>query len=334
MKQRHKAAQTAQTFLQSQLCFLCLFTAFEAVAEARIDYSRFLHFNPKHRLECHTCHKFPSPNWKAIRKESDAFPDIAEPPEHKACVGCHRAQFFARERPAPRICLNCHLKATPKDTTRFPFPSLGEPFLASAKGRDFVSEFRVSFPHDKHLESQDKEAEACAACHQSRRQMFKTIPLTHSNCFTCHNQESELAPLPQSCGSCHKPAEGNAVDFDPRLIKSAGFDDPVALFVWRSRSSAGAFSHEPHEDVACTKCHDVKRASEPGGVVPRVHITSCGGAEGCHITATADDGGALNYEMDQRKANAQFACVKCHFAFGGRPAPLSHVNAVAKASSQ
>jgi len=183
----HKKAQKAHVILQSHLCFLCLFAAFEAVAQKRIDYSRFSHDNEKHGLECQTCHKFPSPNWKVVRKESDAFPDISEFPDHQSCIGCHRTQFFARERPAPKICSNCHVNANPQDTSRWPFPSLGEPFLTSARGKGFVSDFKVLFPKDKH-------------------ELEEGTPINHSVCFTCHNQESEQAPLPQSCGSCHKPA--------------------------------------------------------------------------------------------------------------------------------
>ena len=66
-------------------------------------------------------------------------------------------------------------------------------------------------------------------------------------------------------------------------------------------------------------------------VTLKVGVTSCGGAEGCHVTATADDGGILNYEMDQRKSNNQFTCVKCHEVFGTSPVPESHVEAIAKA---
>ena len=181
----HRKAQKAHTILQSHLCFLCLLAACEALAQTRIDYSRFSHLNENHRLECETCHKFPSSNWKVVRKESDAFPDITEFPDHQSCIECHRKQFFARERPAPRICSNCHVKVSPRDTSRFPFPSLGEPFLASAKGKDFVSEFKVFFPQDKHEDGE--------------------LPRAHSTCFSCHNQESELPPLPQNCDVCHKP---------------------------------------------------------------------------------------------------------------------------------
>jgi len=337
----------AHTILQSHLCFLFLLTTCEAVGQTRVNYSRFSHLNEKHRLECQTCHKFPSQNWKLVRKESDAFPDISEFPDHQSCIDCHRKQFFARERPAPRICSNCHVKASPRDTTRFPFPSLGEQFLKSAAGRDFVSEFKVAFPHDKH---QDTE---CATCHETykpqgdsdkefvtdppknhgdafwlKKGTFKSLPLTHSVCFSCHNQESELAPLPQNCGQCHQRATSNyQVDFDQKLAGAIGFDDPVIMAVWRRRSSAGTFRHEVHAESECKKCHDLTKTQ-------KVPVKSCGGAEGCHITATTDDGGILNYEMDQRKTNSQFVCAKCHLAFGNRPVPASHTAALPKASSQ
>ena len=352
MKKSYRRAHKTQQILQSQLCFLCLFAAFEAMGQTRIDYSRFSHTNEKHRLACETCHKFPSANWKLVRKEGDAFADISEFPDHQSCIACHRKQFFARERPAPRICSNCHVAATPRDTSRFPFPSLGEQFLASARGRDFVSEFRVAFPHDKHIEEDGKDPESCAACHQTykpqgdsddefvtkppkdhgdafwlKKGSFKSIPLTHSNCFTCHNQESELPPLPQSCGSCHQPASNHPADFDRKLANTIGFDDPVLMVLWQRRSAAGAFRHEAHTEVACVNCHDITKSA-------KVSVRSCGGAEGCHVTATADDGGVLNYEMDQKKANAQFVCVKCHITFGNRPLPASHLAAVPKASSQ
>ena len=163
----------------------------------RVDYSRFSHQTDQHRVACKSCHNFPSKNWKEVRKGDDAFPDITEYPEHQACLGCHRQQFFARERPVPRICANCHVNATPSDSSRHPFPSLGEAFLAAAKAKDFVSDFRVAFPHDKHADAD------CADCHKMKGK-FQPHPLTHAACFTCHNQESELAPLPPNCDACHQ----------------------------------------------------------------------------------------------------------------------------------
>lgn len=171
-----------------------------APAKPRVDYTRFSHHTEKHRAVCSSCHTFPSKNWKEVRKGDDAFPDVTEFPEHKSCLDCHRPQFFARERPAPRICSNCHVKATPNDTTRYPFPSLREAFLATAKGREFRSDFKVVFPHEKH------EDASCDDCHEmQQKKVVKTRLLTHANCFVCHNQESELQPLGSSCDACHKP---------------------------------------------------------------------------------------------------------------------------------
>ena len=192
-------------------------------SKSQIDYSRFSHLTEQHRAACSSCHTFPSKNWKQVRKSDDAFPDVTEYPEHQACLSCHRQQFFARERPVPRICSNCHVKATPIETSRYPFPSLGEAFLSTVKARDFVSDFYVHFPHDKHADAD------CADCHRTyqpqgksddefvtkppknigdafwlKKGTFQTRPLTHAGCFTCHNQESELAPLPPNCDSCHK----------------------------------------------------------------------------------------------------------------------------------
>jgi hypothetical protein len=315
-----------------------------------IDYSQFSHRTEQHHLACNTCHTFPSKNWKQVRKGDDAFPDVTEFPEHQACLGCHRQQFFARERPVPKICSNCHVKATPIDTSRYAFPSLGEAFLSTVRGSTFVSDFRVAFPHDKHTDA------ACTDCHQTyqpqgksddefvtkppknigegfwlKKGTFKTRPLTHAGCFTCHNQESELAPLPQNCDACHKVpvSETRIEDFDEELARTIRSKDWWTLTAWRSRVSAGAFRHETHADLKCPQCHQVS-ATTAVNVRQKVSVKSCGGAEGCHVTATTDEGGILNYEIGQRNKDAKFVCTKCHIVFGTRPIPASHVNAIPK----
>ena len=308
----------------------------------RIDYSRFSHLTERHRQACNSCHTFPSKNWKQARKGDEAFPDVTEYPEHQACLNCHRQQFFARERPVPRICSNCHVKATPIETSRYPFPSLGEAFLSTARARDFVSDFRVLFPHDKHTDVD------CADCHKIyqpqgksddefvtrppksigdgfwlKKGTFQTRPLTHAGCFTCHNQESELAPLPPNCDACHKPpTEKLVVDLDEKVAATIGTQDWWTLTAWRKRTAAGTFRHEVHPDLKCTQCHQA--------VTNAVQVKSCGGAEGCHVTATSDDGGILNYEMDQRNKNSGFVCTKCHIVFGNKAVPASHINAIPK----
>ena len=348
----------------------------------KTDYSQFSHqtHSVAQNLACDSCHEFPSKNWEAVRK-ADAFPDVTEYPDHQSCLNCHRRQFFARERPVPRICQNCHVNATPVETSRYPFPSLGEPFLSSAKAKTFASDFQVHFPHNKHLEvitqnentgaggvrftrasfsaiSDDSDPKSCSTCHLThqpqgksdefvtkppsdlgdsfwlKKGTFKTRPLTHASCFTCHNPESELAPLPRDCNACHKlESPPGSVDFDPLLAKKIGIYDWYPLTAWRARRSAGAFRHEAH-DMSCTKCHNTAAMDAVDVRPAKVQIGSCGGEEGCHVTATTDDGGILNYEIDQRKADAKFTCVKCHLAFGAKPVPASHTDLTVKAGTK
>ena len=354
----------------------------------RVDYARFSHLThvTQEKLACDACHKFPTKNWKEARKGDEAFPDVTEYPEHKDCLACHRQRFFARERPVPRICYNCHFNATPVETSRYPFPSLGEKFLSSAKGRDFVSDFRVYFPHDKHLDvisrtlrpppaesgtfvrvsfgrrffrTEESDPKSCSVCHLThqpqgkssdefvtkppkdigdsfwlKKGSFKTRPITHAACFTCHNQESELAPLPQNCDACHKSSVTTpAADYDPQRAKKIGVDDWWTLTARRNRFSSGAFRHEVHTDLSCTKCHNATMNTVDVKTL-KVPVKSCGSAEGCHVTATADEGGILNYEIDQRKTKPNFVCVKCHIVFGAKPLPASHAEAIVKVGTK
>jgi c(7)-type cytochrome triheme protein len=320
------------------------------------SYASFSHTThvTTQKLACDSCHKVPTSNWKEVRKGDATFPDVAEFPQHSTCLNCHRSQFFARERPAPSICSNCHVAVTPRDTTRWAFPSLGEAFLTTARAESFVSEFRVAFPHAKH-----EDAASCDDCHKTyqpqgksddeflnkppkdmgdafwlKKGTFKTRPLTHASCFTCHNQESEVAPLPKNCDACHKlgASESRATDFDIALARKIGVNDWWTKTAWAHRVSSGAFRHEVHPDLKCAQCHQVASVEN---TLTKLHVPvkSCGGAEGCHITATADDGGILNYEIDQRNKNANFVCTKCHLVFGNKPVPASHVSAIPKAAA-
>jgi hypothetical protein len=252
---------------------------------------------------------------------------------------------------------------------------------------DFGSDFRVYFPHEKHLDViskktgpranelavfagisfggrflrlEDSDPRSCSICHQTyqpqgksddefvskppkdlgdlfwlKKGTFKTRPTTHAACFTCHNQESELAPLPQNCEACHQPSTTHpAADSGPQLAKKMGVTDWWSLTAWRSRSSSGAFRHEVHTDLSCTKCHHAAAMNTVDLETLKVAVSSCGGAEGCHVTATADDGGILNYEIEQRKKDEKFVCVKCHLVFGAKPAPATHAEAILKAGSK
>jgi len=354
----------------------------------RIDYSRFSHHTHvgQQKLACDSCHKFPSKDWKAVRKADVAFPDVTEFPGHGSCLECHRQQFFARERPAPAICSNCHVKASPRDTTRFLFPSLGDVSDSVKQKREGVTEFAINFPHDKHVdvvgrnvplqpggrtgflsvslrqkptETEPPEPKSCPVCHQTlqpqgksdeeyvtkppknigdafwlKKGTFKTIPNSHAVCFTCHNTDAGIAPAPSECGACHKLALAGGsklkTDFDPKLAQSIGITDKTILKTWSRRISSGTFRHEggEHPNISCLSCHNVPTMNTVDMKTLAVPVRSCGGAEGCHVTATTDDGGIMNYEIDQKKKNAAFVCTKCHLTFGWEPPSENHIEAV------
>jgi hypothetical protein len=356
-----------------------------APKKPRIDYLHFSHRThvETQKLTCDSCHKVPSKNWKEVRKGDAAFPDVSDFPEHASCLNCHRQQFFARERPAPAICANCHVNNSPRDTSRFLFPSLGDITDPLLKRREFVSEFSVDFPHEKHIDVvglnaprsegnvsalfvnvlfQEKKKDAtpasCPVCHQTyqpqgnsseeyvtkppkdlgdnfwlKKGTFKTSPNSHAICFTCHNSDSGLAPEPKDCNVCHKlssPLTDLKFDFDQKLATDMGITDKVVLASWSRRSSAGAFRHEggEHPDLNCMSCHNVATFNLLDLKTLKVPVRSCGGADGCHITATTDDGGSLNFEIDQKKKDPAFACTKCHVIFGKDAVPENHSAAI------
>jgi hypothetical protein len=348
----------------------------------RVDYTKFSHQTHavSQKLACNSCHKVPSKNFKEVRKGDAVFPDVADFPEHASCLSCHRQQFFARERPAPAICSNCHIANSPRDTSRWLFPSLGDVTDPKLKRRESVSEFGVGFPHDKHIDvvgfnfqdvknrgwlvnaslqekKKDGPPKSCPVCHETyqpqgqsseeyvtkppknpgdnfwlKKGTFKTIPNSHAVCFTCHSADSGIAPDPKDCNLCHKlvlPEQLN-VDFDAKLSTTMGITDPIILSKWSRRISAGTFRHEggEHPDLNCLGCHDVTAMNTVEPKTIRVPIRSCGGADGCHITATSDDGGALNFELDQKKKDSAFVCTKCHVTFGQGSIPEDHPLAI------
>ena len=329
-------------------------------------YSDFPHGIKPHALECSQCHKFPSANWKTVRPENDAYPDITDYPKHESCVGCHKAQFF-KGRP-PVICSICHMNPGPRDSTRFPYENPRELFDKSAKaGTAPDSDFAISFPHDKHIDivSGDgdpsykpaKGEESCAVCHQTlmpqgnskdeyltkppanlgdafwlKKGTFKSTPIGHTVCFTCHSLDSGIQPTPLNCNTCHKlRPQARPADFDPALAAKMGISDRITLTQWRHRESAGAFRHEfeMHAGMECSNCHNVAKMITLDSKTKKVSIDACAV---CHATGKLDDGGVLNYEVDQRKKNPTFQCVKCHVTFGKSPVPESHLKALAAAA--
>jgi Cytochrome c7 and related cytochrome c len=238
------------------MCVLCLLAAlfvvsFDAGAQRRrrpaqrqplkprIDYAKFSHRThvEKQKLGCDSCHKFPSNNWKEVRKGDDAFQDVTDFPEHAACLECHRTQFFARERPAPIICSNCHVAVTPKNTVRYPFPSLGEPFLGSKQGQNFVSEFKVAFPHDKHVD----------VVGWLRPRPRADFTLVQASFAAMKPQDAKS----KSCVVCHQTYQPQGKSTEEFVTKRpANLADDA---FWLKK---GAFKTTPTSHAACSSCHN------------------------------------------------------------------------------
>jgi len=220
------------------------------LAQPRVsDFSHSTHVG-KEKLKCNSCHKVVSK-------------DLTDLPEHASCLNCHRQQFFARERPVPKICSNCHVKATPLNTTRHPFPNFG------VKAAGFVSEFRISFAHEKH------EDVDCADCHETKEPDSRPRALTHAKCFACHNQESELAPLPANCDTCHKSAKA-----------------VFAHAVQQSATDYSQFKHDNgnHAGLPCLLCHRRENNSPQPALPGKAAHAPC---TGCHAQQFSNPASAI-----------------------------------------
>lgn len=212
--------------------------------------------------------------------------------------------------------------------------------------------------------SQESEPKSCAVCHQTyqpqgesdeeyvtkppkdlaedafwlKKGTFKTSPASHTACFTCHSEDSGLAPAPKDCNTCHKLLSPAAQlnlsaahnDFDPKLAASMGITDKTTLEKWSRRDSA-KYRHEwlPHAGLSCNSCHNVTAMNTLDEATKKVPVRSCGGeGSGCHIEATPD--GVLNMEIQKKQADQNFNCTKCHVLNGSKPAPDSHLSALPK----
>jgi hypothetical protein len=162
---------------------------------------------------------------------------------------------------------------------------------------------------------------------------FKSGLQSHAKCFECHTEGGQ-EPAATNCAGCHKPVSRQQLagfqqavrDFDPQSASTMGIKDKRTLLLWRRRDAV-KYRHEwvAHVDINCTDCHKTAAIDTLNERGPSVNVQSCGG---CHITATAEEGGALNVELEQKRKSAAFQCTKCHLLTGKRPVPDSHIRAV------
>jgi hypothetical protein len=312
-------------------------------------YSAFLHSSEKHKsLACNACHKVPT-EWTAKRD----FPDVADFPNHDACVRCHRQQFFTRQAfigPGPAICTICHVRAAPREDGRFAF---GVPNVArqTAKPKD-ERQFTIEFPHDKHQNviaflGHRSPSESVSFV---RASFFKPQPLDekkpdYNNCSICHqpNNNTNIVPLVRpadtsappnrffktmphahdSCFNCHwkgqKPTSDDCAGCHKASAPFIGIDLPA-------RKSA-MFSHEGGKGehvLECTTCHiNITRASTLRGLTPDVPITTCATCHKDNKKTTYPKITTIEEEFAQLKKTNR--CIYCHVEdVGKKKAPASH----------
>lgn len=302
-----------------------------------VDYTKFLHTTRQHQAACVTCHKIPTSNWKKIRE----YPDVADYPDHNACVSCHRPQFF--KGPRPPICSICHAKVSPRDDVRFSF--------RNPAGR---RQFLVAFPHDRHqdviaklfrtfpvserqrfvrasftsfsmyAEDKTQHFNNCEICHGPRptppvapasgwmdgfvpdNLTLKSVPVSHASCFSCHWKSEQ--PVKENCAGCHKLPDPPAT---------------IAVTLLPLRKSI-KFRHGNEKHIQeCTTCHiNITKASSLKGLKPDVPITSCA-TSSCHNNPSGHQ--EIAKELDRIQKDKQFLCSYCHTSdVGRRDAPRGH----------
>ena len=294
-----------------------------ASASGAVDYTKFSHATPKHKATCNTCHKPPTKNWT----KASTFPDVADYPDHDACVSCHRAQFFRGARPP--ICSVCHSKTSPRDEARYAFRNPATKL-----------QFTIEFPHDRHQDvialqrhnprklkrlahAPPQTFNNCTICHASPSAAakppasgwidsyapplatFKTSPADHSSCFSCHWKSQE--PVATNCNGCHKLAT-------PYVAANA----PTRISLKFMHDGGGDRKQHPAE---CTTCHiNITKSATSRGLKPDVPITAC---TECHNKEGVRQD--LNTELTALDKNRAFTCVYCHTSNVGKlDAPASH----------
>lgn len=219
----------------------------------RVDYTKFNHRTPKHQQACDSCHTIPTPNWTRVRAGEEAFPDVADYPDHPSCVNCHRNEFFRGARPV--ICTVCHTNVSPRDGTRHPFQNPEEGFTkALKKPRTDGTQFAINFPHDRHQDV-----------------MARLPQLRGFEMGVAFVPASFARQAPQkridSCSICHETYQPQGDSPEAFVVKPPA-DLPAGSF-WLKK---GTFKTTPSGHASCFNCH-----WQEGGERPL--STDCAG---CH----------------------------------------------------
>ena len=176
-----------------------------------------------------------------------------------------------------------------------------------------------------------------------KRGMLKTSPRGHDSCFRCHWQDGGEQPFSSDCAGCHKllqPGVGSKADGPPTKRDAdtsnpsvKGITDADVLARWSVRLVA-AFRHEKadHVKIGCTACHiSITSADRITAETDYVPIKTCASSS-CHGSTNKAAGAKkiIFDEVEQKKKDATYQCVKCHINLGKEPTPKSHTDLFAK----
>jgi hypothetical protein len=183
------------------------------------------------------------------------------------------ARSSSRERPRPKICSVCHVNVTPRRTVRWPYPTLGETFDASTKGRTAVSDFGVSFPHDKHQE----------LFGELKTNSDPDAPFVRAT-FTRAVRQDDTAKANAVCANCHQTFQPQGDSDEENVTKP-----PEGLAEGAFWLKKGTFKTSPRDHSTCFTCH-----STDGGIEPTpANCAACHKllqpAERLSLTAAHDD---------------------------------------------
>jgi c(7)-type cytochrome triheme protein len=236
-----------------------------------LDYSNFKHTSQKHTsLACTACH---------FRKDNSATPTF---PGHKACTGCHLAQFVTPNVP---MCGICHSDVNNANPPLKNFPT------------SFKESFNVRFDHAQHMTGNARPASGCNACHSriSRGAALSILSgiSAHNQCYTCHTptSKSQSGRDLASCGVCHEQKQFSRTSTNVRSFRYA-------------------FSHAKHgaaQRLACADCHTLT-----AGAPQSRQVSSPAPLE--HF-ATARGKTCLSCHNGQRSFGGDLAfkdCRRCH----------------------
>jgi hypothetical protein len=268
---------------------------------------------PKHAsitadLDCGACHT--AAGWgmapgggRGFDHSRTGFP-LRGAHQATACTACHEGVRAARSE-----CASCHADAHAG--------RLGDA-CAECHGAADWRDTRTLLRHQQtRLPLTGRHAFLeCTACHAATpSRSFTNVP---ADCFACHERDYRrpgihpnhqgdpanpmAAPLPRTCGQCHRTSGWTPATFNPASLLSG------SLLARRAAAPPGhdarfAISFGKHRGGACADCHPVPEA-------PRV--VAC---TGCHAhdeaTVRRRHGGRVVGELGT-------GCLRCHPGGAGR----------------